>query len=31
LAEAGRLEAAGDVRKWRYSEVRLNVGESSDT
>jgi hypothetical protein len=23
LAEAGRIEAAGDLRKWRFSEVRL--------
>jgi Protein of unknown function len=23
LAESGRLESAGDLRKWRYSEVRL--------
>lgn len=23
LAEAGRIEDAGDLRKWRYSEVRL--------
>jgi hypothetical protein len=23
LAEAGRIEGAGDLRKWRYSEVRL--------
>ena len=27
LAEAGRLEGEGDLRKWRYSEVRLNAGE----
>lgn len=30
LAEADRLEAAGDVRKWRYSEVRLNAKERRD-
>jgi hypothetical protein len=24
LAESGRLEGAGDLRKWRHSEVRLN-------
>jgi hypothetical protein len=23
LAEAGRIERAGDLRRWRYSEVRL--------
>jgi Protein of unknown function len=23
LAEAGRIEAKGDIRKWRFSEVRL--------
>jgi hypothetical protein len=23
LAEAGRIEAKGDIRKWRHSEVRL--------
>ena len=23
LVDAGKLESAGDVRKWRYSEVRL--------
>jgi len=23
MAEAGRIEAEGDLRKWRYSEVRL--------
>jgi hypothetical protein len=23
LAEAGRVEGAGDLRKWRHSEVRL--------
>lgn len=23
LAEAGRIEGAGDLRKWRHSEVRL--------
>ena len=27
LAEAGRLEGEGDLRKWRYSEMRLNAGE----
>jgi hypothetical protein len=27
LAAAGRLEGEGDLRKWRYSEVRLNAGE----
>jgi len=27
LAEAGRLEGEGDLRKWRYSEVRLNAKE----
>jgi hypothetical protein len=27
LAEAGRLEGEGDLRKWRYSEVRLNAEE----
>jgi hypothetical protein len=27
LAEAGRLEGEGDLRKWRYSEVRLNAAE----
>jgi hypothetical protein len=27
LAEAGRLEGAGDLRKWRYSELRLSVEE----
>jgi hypothetical protein len=30
LAEAGRLEGAGDLRKWRYSEVRLNAEERRD-
>lgn len=25
LAEADRLESQGDLRKWRYSEVRLNA------
>jgi hypothetical protein len=30
LAEAGRLEGEGDLRKWRYSEVRLNAGERRD-
>jgi hypothetical protein len=24
LVESDRLESAGDLRKWRYSEVRLN-------
>jgi hypothetical protein len=24
LAESDRIESAGDLRKWRYSEVRLN-------
>jgi hypothetical protein len=24
LAESGRIEGAGDLRKWRHSEVRLN-------
>jgi hypothetical protein len=24
LAETDRIEGAGDLRKWRYSEVRLN-------
>src|SRR5512140_196031 len=23
LADSGRIEGAGDLRKWRYSEVRL--------
>jgi hypothetical protein len=23
LSETGRLESQGDVRKWRFSEVRL--------
>jgi len=23
LAEAGRIEGAGDLRMWRYSEVKL--------
>jgi hypothetical protein len=23
LAETGRIEGAGDLRKWRHSEVRL--------
>jgi hypothetical protein len=27
LAEAGRLEGEGDLRKWRFSEVRLNAEE----
>jgi uncharacterized protein DUF3658 len=30
LAEAGRLESQGDLRKWRYSEVRLNAEERLD-
>jgi hypothetical protein len=30
LAEAGRLEGEGDLRKWRYSEVRLNGEERRD-
>jgi hypothetical protein len=30
LAEAGRLESQGDLRKWRYSEVRLNSAERRD-
>jgi hypothetical protein len=30
LAEAGRLEACGDLRKWRYSEVRLNAKEERE-
>ena len=30
LAEAGRLEGEGDLRKWRCSEVRLNAGERRD-
>jgi Protein of unknown function len=30
LAEAGRLEGDGDLRKWRYSEVRLNGEERRD-
>jgi hypothetical protein len=25
LAEADRIEGAGDLRKWRHSEVRLKV------
>jgi hypothetical protein len=27
LAEAGRLDGAGDLRKWRYNELRLSVEE----
>jgi len=27
LAEADRLESEGDLRKWRYSELRLSVEE----
>ena len=27
LAEAGRIEGEGDLRKWRYSELRLSVEE----
>jgi hypothetical protein len=27
LAEADRLEGEGDLRKWRYSELRLSVEE----
>jgi hypothetical protein len=30
LAEAGRLEVYGDLRKWRYSEVRLNAKEERE-
>jgi Protein of unknown function len=30
LAEAGRLESQGDLRKWRYSEVRLSAAERRD-
>ena len=30
LAEADRLEGKGDLRKWRYSEVRLNAEERRD-
>ncbi len=30
LADANRLEVAGDLRKWRYSEVRLNAEEDRD-
>jgi hypothetical protein len=30
LAEAERLEGEGDLRKWRYSEVRLNAEERRD-
>jgi hypothetical protein len=31
LAEAGRLEGVGDLRKWRHSEVRLNAEERRDS
>jgi hypothetical protein len=30
LGDADRLEAAGDLRKWRYSEVRLNAAEDRE-
>ncbi|MES2193507.1 MAG: hypothetical protein V4517_03760 [Pseudomonadota bacterium] len=30
LADADRLEAAGDVRKWHHSEVRLNAETSPE-
>jgi Protein of unknown function len=30
LAEADRLEGAGDLRKWRFSEVRLNADDRRD-
>jgi hypothetical protein len=30
LAEADRLEGEGDLRKWRFSEVRLNAEERRD-
>jgi hypothetical protein len=30
LAEADRLEGVGDLRKWRFSEVRLNAEERRD-
>jgi hypothetical protein len=30
LAEGGRLEGEGDLRKWRFSEVRLNAEERRD-
>ena len=30
LAEGGRLEGEGDLRKWRYSEARLNPEERRD-
>jgi hypothetical protein len=30
LAEAGRLESQGDLRKWRHSEVRLSAEERRD-
>ncbi len=30
LAEADRLEGQGDLRKWRFSEVRLNAEERRD-
>jgi hypothetical protein len=29
LVGSGRLEAQGNIRKWRYSEVRLPVGQSN--
>ena len=28
LVKAGRLEAQGDTRNWRFSEVRLNHGST---
>ncbi len=30
LAEADRLEGEGDLRKWRFSEVRLNADDRRD-
>ncbi len=30
LAEADRLEGQGDLRKWRFSEVRLNADDRRD-
>jgi len=30
LAEAGRLDGEGDLRKWRFSEVRLNADDRRD-
>ena len=30
LAEADRLESEGDLRKWRFSEVRLNADNRRD-